>query len=139
MRTRPHIMLRSIIGAAFGLVITVTLVDPCAGQQSVTAPAGVAVGGNVEHSPITINNTINKQDPATLAMLTKALNLSSRSLGRRIELPLFRQGVTKGGFRVCVYAGAGSEAGSATDMIFLGVDMPKFFRISPRLSGIFVR
>jgi hypothetical protein len=33
----------------------------------------------------------------------------------------------------------GSEAGSATEMIFLGVDIARFFRISPRLSGIFVR
>jgi hypothetical protein len=53
VRTRPHTMLRSIIGAAFGFVITLTPVDPCAGQQNVTAPAGAAVGGNVEHSTIT--------------------------------------------------------------------------------------
>ena len=44
--------------------------------------------------------------------------LSSRSLGRRLGLPLFRQGLTKGGFRACVYVGAGSAAGSATEMIF---------------------
>ena len=66
-------------------------------------------------------------------------DLGSRSLGRRLELPLFRQGVTKGGFGACVYAGAGSGAGSATEIIFFGVDMPRVFRISPRLSGIFVR
>jgi len=65
--------------------------------------------------------------------------LSSRSLGRRLELSLFQQGVTKGGFRACVYAGAGSAAGSATEMTFLGVDMPRFLRISLRLSEIFVR
>jgi hypothetical protein len=56
VRTRPHIMLRSIIGAAFGFVFTLTLVDPCAGQQNVTAPSGAAVGGNVSHSTIIINN-----------------------------------------------------------------------------------
>ena len=78
-------MSRSIIGAAFGFVITLTLVDPCAGQQNVTAtggaaaegnvshsdvmlppkkkggqtvsaPGGVAVGGDVKNSPITVNN-----------------------------------------------------------------------------------
>jgi hypothetical protein len=67
------------------------------------------------------------------------LDLSSRSLGRRLESPLFQQGVTKGGFRACVYAGVGSEVGSATEMIFLGIDMLRFLRISPRLSEIFVR
>jgi hypothetical protein len=81
VRARPDILLRSIIGAAFGFVITLTLVDPCAGQQNVTpsdaavgnntehststkkqggqtvsAPGGVAVGGDVKHSPITVNN-----------------------------------------------------------------------------------
>jgi len=70
---------------------------------------------------------------------SKRPDLGSRSLGRRLELPLFRQGVTKGGFGACVYAGAGSGAGSATEIIFFGVDMPRVFRISPRLSGIFVR
>jgi hypothetical protein len=68
-----------------------------------------------------------------------AFILSSRSLGRRLESSLFQQGVTKGGFRACVYAGVGSEAGSATEMIFLGIDIPRFLRISPRLSEIFVR
>jgi hypothetical protein len=60
-----------------------------------------------------------------------SFNLSSRSLGRRLESPLFEQGVTEGGFRACVYAGVGS----ATEMIFLGVDMSRFFKILPRLSG----
>jgi fatty acid desaturase len=45
-----------------------------------------------------------------------AVGLSSRSLGRRVELPPFRQGVTKGRFRACVYGWVGSGAGSATDM-----------------------
>jgi len=52
VRTRPH-MSRSIIGAAFGFLITLTLVDPCAGQQNVTTPSGSAVGDNVEHSSTT--------------------------------------------------------------------------------------
>jgi len=56
-----------------------------------------------------------------------------------VESPLYQQGVTKGGFRACVYVGAGLAAGSATEMIFLGADMLRFFRILPRLSGIFVR
>ena len=56
MRTRPHIMLRSIMGAAFGFVITLALVDPCAGQQNVTAPSGAAVGRDVNHSTINIYN-----------------------------------------------------------------------------------
>src|SRR5262249_29905960 len=58
-------MFRVLFGAAFGFVITV--VDPCAGQQSVTAPNGVAVGGNIEHSSIVINN----QNPAVLAAMAK--------------------------------------------------------------------
>jgi hypothetical protein len=52
MRTRPHVMLRSIIGAAFGLVIPLTLADPCAGQQNVPAPSDAAAGGNVSHSDV---------------------------------------------------------------------------------------
>jgi hypothetical protein len=58
VRTRPHIMLRSIIGAAFGFVITLTLVYPCAGQQNVTAPNGAAAGRDINGSTINIyNNT----------------------------------------------------------------------------------
>ena len=75
MRTRPHIMLRSIIGAAFGFVITLTLVDPCAGQQNVTAPSGAAVGGNVEHSTIIINNNNGTSHSSDKSL---ALNISGR-------------------------------------------------------------
>jgi hypothetical protein len=71
--------------------------------------------------------------------VAERIGLSSRSLGTRLESPPYQQGVTKGGFRACVYVGAGSAAGSATEMIFLGADMLRFFRILPRLSGIFVR
>jgi hypothetical protein len=56
---------RLIFGAAFGVVLTV--VDPCVGQQSVSAPSGVAVGGNIEHSSIIINN----QNPVILAAMAK--------------------------------------------------------------------
>ena len=72
-------------------------------------------------------------------VIPASIDLSSRSLGTRLESPPYQQGVTKGGFRACVYVGAGSAAGSATEMIFLGADMLRFFRILPRLSGIFVR
>jgi hypothetical protein len=41
---------------------------PCTGQQTVTASGGVAVGGNIENSPISI---INNQDPAVLTAITK--------------------------------------------------------------------
>ena len=40
------------MGAAFGFVITLALVDPCAGQQNVTAPSGAAAGDNVSHSDV---------------------------------------------------------------------------------------
>jgi hypothetical protein len=73
VRTRPHIILRSIIGAAFGFVITLTLVDPCAGQQKVTAPSGAAIGGNVRDSTIIINN--NGPSPSSDSL---ALNISGR-------------------------------------------------------------
>jgi hypothetical protein len=51
----------------------------------------------------------------------------------------FEQGVREDGLQACVYAGAGSGAGSAPDMIFLGIEIPGFSRISAGLSGIFVR
>jgi hypothetical protein len=76
VRTRPHIMLRSIIGAAFGFVITLTLVDPCAGQQNVTAPSGAAVGGNVQHSTIIINN--NNGSPSASSDKSLTLDISGR-------------------------------------------------------------
>jgi hypothetical protein len=60
-------------------------------------------------------------------------HLSSRSLGTRLESPPYQQGVTKGGFRACVYVGAGSAAGSATEMIFLGADMVLTWR--PQVAG----
>jgi hypothetical protein len=75
VRTRPHIMSRSIIGAVFGFVITLTLVDPCAGQQNVTAPSGAAVGGNVAHSTIIINNN---NGPSHSSDESLALNISGR-------------------------------------------------------------
>ena len=75
MRTRPHIMSRSIIGAVFGFVITLTLVDPWAGQQNVTAPSGAAVGGNVAHSTIIINNN---NGPSHSSDESLALNISGR-------------------------------------------------------------
>jgi hypothetical protein len=43
-----------------------------AGSGGVTATEGVALGGSVSNS--TINNTVNHENPATLAMLAKALN-----------------------------------------------------------------
>ena len=35
-------------------VVVSTVVEPCAGQQSVTAPGGVAVGRDIVNSPVTI-------------------------------------------------------------------------------------
>jgi hypothetical protein len=58
--------------AALGFFMAAAVVDPCAGQPIVTAPGGVAVGGNIENSPVrVINKTVNSQDPAVLAALTK--------------------------------------------------------------------
>jgi hypothetical protein len=68
VRTRPRILLRFIIGGAFGFVITLTLVDPCVGQQNVTAPSGAAVGGNVNHSTIIINNNGPSASPDLFAL-----------------------------------------------------------------------
>jgi hypothetical protein len=59
---------RFVAVAAFGFFIAAAVPDPCTGQQTVTAPGGVAVAGNIENSPISI---INNQDPAVLATITK--------------------------------------------------------------------
>jgi len=57
--------------AGVGFVIA-ALADPCARQPAIAAPGGVAVAGNIENSPISvINKTVNNQDPALLAALTK--------------------------------------------------------------------
>src|SRR3954454_19965187 len=68
-------MLRSIIGAAFGFVITLSLVDPCAGQQNITAPSGAAVGRDVRNSTIIIHNN-NGPSPSSDKPL--ALDISGR-------------------------------------------------------------
>jgi hypothetical protein len=78
VRTRPHIMLRSIVGAAFGFVITLTLVDPCAGQQNVTAPSGAAIGGNVHGSTIIINNNNGPSHSSDKPDKPLALDISGR-------------------------------------------------------------
>jgi hypothetical protein len=57
-----------VAAAALGLLVALTVSALCAGQQSVAAPGGVAVGGNVENSTITV---INNQDAAVLAAITK--------------------------------------------------------------------
>jgi hypothetical protein len=75
MRTRPHIMLRSIIGAAFGFVITLTLVDPCAGQQNVMAPNGAAAGRDINGSTINIYNV---PEPSHSSGKSPALDISGR-------------------------------------------------------------
>jgi hypothetical protein len=69
-----------VFGAIFGFVITLILVDPCAGQQRVAAPGGVAAGGNIEHSSIVINN----QNPAVLAAMAKTFadQMAARSEAR---------------------------------------------------------
>jgi tetratricopeptide (TPR) repeat protein len=55
-----------------GFFIAAAVIDPCAAQPIVTAPGGVAVGGSIENSQISIiNKTVNNQDPAVLAALTK--------------------------------------------------------------------
>jgi hypothetical protein len=54
--------------AAFGFFIAAAVLDPCAGQQTITAPGGLAVGGNIENSSI---NIINNQDPVVLAAIAK--------------------------------------------------------------------
>jgi tetratricopeptide (TPR) repeat protein len=70
--------------AALGFVIAAAVADPCVGQPTVTAPSGVAVGGNIENSPISIiNKTVNQENPATLALLAKALSDKDASEERR--------------------------------------------------------
>ena len=78
MRTRPH-MSRSIIGAAFGFLITLTLVDPCAGQQNVTAPYGAAIGRDVTGSTIIIHNHNGPPSPSRSPSPDNSLaNISGR-------------------------------------------------------------
>jgi hypothetical protein len=47
--------------------------------------------------------------------------------------------VTEDGFWTCVYVAAGASTGSETERICFGIDIPIFFRISPRLSTILLR
>jgi hypothetical protein len=43
------------VAAVFGCIVgALVMVEPCAGQQIVTAPRGVAIGGNLVGSPVTI-------------------------------------------------------------------------------------
>jgi tetratricopeptide (TPR) repeat protein len=75
---------RTVLVAAFVFVIAAAMADPCAGQPTVTAPGGVAVGGSIENSPISIiNKTVNQENPAALALLAKALSDKDASEERR--------------------------------------------------------
>ena len=58
--------------AALGFFIAAAVIDPCAAQPIVMAPGDVAAGGSIENSQVSmINKTVNNQDPAVLAALTK--------------------------------------------------------------------
>src|ERR1700756_2702110 len=56
-----------VFGSIFVVLI---LAQPCAGQQNVTAPGGVAVGHNIENSPITIGISA-EQLPGIIEAVTK--------------------------------------------------------------------
>jgi hypothetical protein len=79
--------------AALGLFIAAAVIDPCAAQPIVIAPGGVAVGGSIENSQISIiNKTVNNQDPAVLTALTKtftdqtAANAEAKAEAKAAEL-----------------------------------------------------
>ena len=62
--------------AALLVAATLAAVVPWRPSQAagdgITANQGIGIGGSVSNS--TINNTVNQENPATLAMLTKALS-----------------------------------------------------------------
>ena len=59
-----------LVAAALGAVVPLRP-GPAAGDD-ITAIQGIGIGGSVANS--TINNTVNQENPATLAMLAKALS-----------------------------------------------------------------
>jgi hypothetical protein len=59
-----------LVAAALGAVVPLRP-SPAAGD-GITATQGIGIGGSVANS--TINNTVNQENPATLAMLAKALS-----------------------------------------------------------------
>src|SRR3954462_15251836 len=68
--------LRSLRAAAiFGAVVVLTVVEPCAGQQTVTAPGGVAVGRD-NFGPVNIQGI----SPETLPGIIEAATRDWRNL-----------------------------------------------------------
>jgi hypothetical protein len=58
--------------AVFGSVLlAVIVVEPCVGQQNVTAPGGVAVGGSILNSPIEIKGVPAETLPGIIEATTK--------------------------------------------------------------------
>ena len=64
--------LRAVLLVAAALAAVVPWRPSQAAGDGITANQGIGVGGSVSNS--TINNTVNQENPATLAMLTKALS-----------------------------------------------------------------
>ena len=62
----------SVRAAVFGSVlVAVIVVEPCAGQQNVNAPGGVAVGGSLLNSPLEIKGVPAETLPGIIASATK--------------------------------------------------------------------
>jgi tetratricopeptide (TPR) repeat protein len=75
--------------AALGFFIAAAVIDPCAAQPIVLAPGGVAAGGSIENNQISIiNKTVNNQDPAVLAALTKTFTdqIAAKAEAKAAEL-----------------------------------------------------
>ena len=62
--------LRSVRAAVFGVVVLLTVVEPCAGQQNVTAPGGVAVGRD-NYGPVSITGISPETLPGIIEAATK--------------------------------------------------------------------
>ena len=63
---------RAVLLVAAALAAVVPWRPSQAAGDGITANQGIGIGGSVSNS--TINNTVNQENPATLAMLTKALS-----------------------------------------------------------------
>lgn len=75
MRNEPNEIVApfwAVLFVAVALIAAVPLQSIRAAGHGITATEGIGIGGSVSNS--TINNTVNQENPTTLALLTKALS-----------------------------------------------------------------
>src|SRR3954466_4840224 len=80
--------LRSLRAAIFGAVVVLTMVEPCAGQQNVMAPGGVAVGRDIKDSTINFGLTpeqVKELTEAAVRGATGPLTSTIVDLGKRLN------------------------------------------------------